>query len=133
VRVAGVRIVDGVWNIPRAGQVCVTVEHCADAIGDITGVDLEHLPPMTTLLVSTRNSSYQIVVIEGANIYLHGGTPFPQPTPAYIDGARIGGGLLRVGWIVVGLRMEIRTGERRIVTSPVRAITAQPPGAQTVD
>jgi hypothetical protein len=39
-----------------------------------------------------------------------------------LEGASLGGSFLKVGWIGVGLRMEIRDESRRIVTSPVRHI-----------
>lgn len=101
-----------------------------DRIGDLMnhrdGVHLHHLAPLAVLLVRTRNSWYRIVVTEGSNIYVQGGMFFPDPTPAYLDGASMGGGFLRVGWIGVGLRMEIRARGRRIVTSPVHAVTTAP-------
>ena len=37
--------------------------------------------------------------------------------------ASVGGNLLKVGWIGVGLRMEIVAEGRRIVTTAVRSIT----------
>jgi hypothetical protein len=82
---------------------------------------------LTTLLVWTRNSLYRFVVIEGARAYVQGGTFFPDPTPACLDGATVGGSLLKVEWIGVGFLMEIRAGGKRIVTSPVRAIATEPP------
>ena len=52
-----------------------------------------------------------------------GGAFFPEATLARLDGASIGRAGLRVGCICVGLLFEIRSGSRRIITSPVRAIT----------
>jgi hypothetical protein len=120
------------WNNPLVNHVCVTVEHFANYIANETGVDLHQLPPFTALLVWTRNSSYHIVVMEGCNICVQGGTSFPEATPAYLDGARIGASLLKVGWIAVGLSMEIRAAGKCVVTSPVRAITTDLPGTPTV-
>jgi hypothetical protein len=64
-----------------------------------------------------------IVVIDGSNIYVRGGAFFPESTAACLDGARVGGTLLRMGWIGVGFPMEIRAGGEHFVTSPVRTIT----------
>lgn len=96
------------------------------------GVHVHRLPPLTTLLVRTTNSLYRIVVTEGCSIYVQGGEFFPDPTSAQLDGASLGGGFLRVGWIGVGLLMEIRATGRRIVTSPVLAITTERPGRAVV-
>ena len=103
-----------------------------DLMDHIEGVHLRQLPPLTTVLVQTRNSLYRIVVTEGSNIHVQGGTFFPDPTSAHLDGASMGGSFLKVGWIGVGLRMEIRTAGRRIVTSPVRAITTERPCIRVV-
>jgi hypothetical protein len=98
----------------------------------IEGVHLPQLKPFTTLLVRTRNSLYRIVVSDGSRVYVQGGTMFPDATPAYVDGAYVARNVLKLGWIVVGLAMEMRTGERRVLTSPVRAITREQSPATSV-
>ena len=95
------------------------------------GVDLCQLPPFTTLVVRTRNSSYQIVVIEGS-ICVRGGAFFPEPTSGYLDGAGNGAGPRRAAWIAVGMSMEVRADGRCVVTSRARSITTEPPGIPTV-
>ena len=102
-----------------------TLDRFGDVVEDIEGVDLRHLPPFTTLLVRTMNSLYRVVITQRTEVYVQGGAFFPDPTSAYLDGASIGGSCLRVGWIGVGLLMEIRSGDRLIITSPVRAITTE--------
>lgn len=86
------------------------------------GVSLRQLEPLTELRVHTRNSCYRIVVSGDADIVIQGGTFFPDPTRAHVEGASLGGNLLKVGWIGVGLRMEIVADGRRIVTTTVRSI-----------
>jgi hypothetical protein len=95
-------------------------------MGDVDGVNLRHLAPFTTLLLRTMNSLYRVVITQGPEVYIQGGAFFPDPTSAYLDGASIGGSWIRVGWVGVGRRVEIRSGDRRIITSPVRAITTVP-------
>jgi hypothetical protein len=108
----------------------VTLDRFGDVVENIEGVHLRHLPPFTTLLVRTMNSLYRVVITQGPEVYVQGGAFFPDPTSAYLDGASIGGNCLRVGWIGVGLLVEFRSGGRRIITSPVRAITTeQAPGS----
>jgi hypothetical protein len=58
-------------------------------------------------------------------VHVQGGAFFPDPTLAYIDGASFGGSCLRVGWISAGLFVEIRSGGRHILTSPVLAVTTE--------
>ena len=95
-----------------------------DFVEDLAGVYLRDLPPFTTLLVWTTNSLYRMVVTRWPEVYVQGGDFFADPTAAYVDGST-SGSCLRVGWIGVGLLVEIRSGGWRITTSPVRAITTE--------
>jgi hypothetical protein len=95
------------------------------AVATGPGVSLRQLEPLTELLVQTRNTRYRIVVSQDADIVIQGGSFFPDPTRAHVEGASLGGNLLKVGWIGVGLRMEIVAGGRRIVTTAVRSIVRQ--------
>jgi hypothetical protein len=94
------------------------------------GVDLCELPPCTRLLVRTVNSLYRLVIVRPPEVCVQGGAFFPQPTAARLVGAsRVPGGWLKVGWIGVGLRIELRSRDQYVVTSPVRAITTDVPAA----
>jgi hypothetical protein len=86
------------------------------------GVLLRDLQPLTTLSVQTQNTRYQIIVTRGDEIVVQGGAFFPDPTQAHLDGASLGSSFLKIGWIGLGLRMEIRVGGQRIVTTPVKSI-----------
>lgn len=94
------------------------------AVDEIDGVDLRTLQPCTTLLVRTVNTVYRVVIDEGPEIYVQGGSFFPELTAAYLDGATIAGSCVKAGWIGIGLRVRIRSKGRSIVTSPVCSITA---------
>lgn len=99
-----------------------TLEGFVAAANAGPGVSLLALEPLTSLVVETRNTRYQIIVTRGEEIIIQGGSFFPDPTAARLDGASLGSGLLRLGWIGIGLRMEVRAGGQRIVTTPVRSI-----------
>ena len=86
------------------------------------GVQVRELEPLTSLIVHTRNSRYHVVISAGAQIMIQGGSFFPEPTAARLDGSSLGSCFLKVGWIGVGLRMEISARGQRIVTTAVRAI-----------
>jgi hypothetical protein len=108
--------------------VFVGVIRFVDLVDPIEAVQLRQLPPRTSLLVWTRNSLYRFVVTKGSNVFVQGGRFFPRPTAAVLEGAIVSGYVLKVGWLGVGLLMEIRVGRRRIVTSAIRAIATGRPG-----
>jgi hypothetical protein len=87
------------------------------------GVDLRSLPPGTELVVDTRNSRYRLVMLEdGLNALVQGGPYFAQETVARVEGSILRGSLLKIGWIGLGLCLEISACGQRIVTSCVRSI-----------
>jgi hypothetical protein len=108
-------------TLPRT----TTLDRIGDLVDDTAGVHLRDLPAFTTLLVWTMNSLYRVVVTRWPEVYVQGGAFFPDPTLAYVDGASFGGSCLKVGWIGAGLLVEIRSGGRRVITSPVLAITTE--------
>lgn len=119
--------------MPHTSSVrAATLDWYRDVVEDIEGVHLCRLPPFTTLLVRTMNSLYRVVITQGPEVYVQGGAFFPVPTSASLDGASIGGSCLRVGWIGVGLLMEIRSGGRRFITSPVRSIATEQASSSVV-
>jgi len=95
------------------------------------GVDLHDVEPLTTLIVRTCNSRYRLIVTRGTSVVVQGGHFFPDAVAGRIDGSGFGGSLLKVGWIGIGLRMEIFARDQRIVTSPVRDISIERQGPAT--
>jgi hypothetical protein len=100
-----------------------TLDGFSDEVSATEGVSLVDLEPLTTLLVRTCNSQYRIIVLRGTTVLVQGGRSFADVTIGVLNGSSLGGSLLRLAWIGVGLCMEIHSGGRRFVTSPVRAIT----------
>ena len=88
------------------------------------GVQIDQLPDLTTLIVQTQNSSYEITTICGrtGEVLVRGGGFFPHRTPACLSGASLGGSFLKLWGIYVGFKMEILHDGRPIVTSLVRSI-----------
>jgi hypothetical protein len=107
--------------VPRAA----TLEGFVAASSASDGVHLRDLEPLTTLHVRTCNSHYRIVISRETAVFVEGGRFFPEATGARLEGSSFGGGFLKLGWIVVGLCMEILADGRRIVTSPVRSIARE--------
>jgi hypothetical protein len=108
--------------------VCGALEHFGREAGCADGVALSSFDAGSTLVVTTRNSCYRLELVDPDNrrVLVEGGKLFPEPTAARLEGSTAGGSIVKTGWIGVGLRLELWVGIRRIVTSPVRAISYQP-------
>jgi len=102
-----------------------TLDGFVNDLAGSPGISLRQVEPLTTIVVRTHNSCYRILITHDTTAIVRGGAFFPEPTPARIDGSGFGGTLLKVGWIGIGLRMEIFSNGRRIVTSPVRGVTLE--------
>ena len=91
------------------------------------GVAVKALADGVALVVKTRRSFYRVVVVNGAQrlVKVHGGV-FSEPTTLRLCGATAGGSAIKVGWILVGLRVEFSLGPRRITSSTVHSIAIDP-------
>lgn len=106
---------------------CCTLSGFASNTGCNEGIAIQSLAPGTTLIMRTRNSRYRLIVLDGDRhgVLVEGGALFPLAMPARLQGASAGGSFVKTGWIGVGLRVELRVGPRRIITSPVRSVTIE--------
>ena len=102
------------------------MEGLIELAGQLEGVRVSELAPLTTILVWTRNSLYRLVVMEDSRVSVQGGALFPQPTTAQVEGASLGRWFVMTGWICVGLLLELHVDGRRVMTSPVVAIATEP-------
>ncbi len=95
--------------------------------GCVEGVALQSLEAGTALEVHTRHSLYRVVVLDPAQqiVLVTGGSLFPEATEVCLEGATAGGSALKIGWIGVGLKLEISMGLRRITPSRVRSVTIE--------
>jgi hypothetical protein len=87
-------------------------------------IHLETLDEFQQLHVCTRNTLYEIVVInQRGEVRVRGGRYFPEWTAARLAGSTAGGSFLKRLALSVGLQMEFEVECcRRIITSPVRTI-----------
>jgi hypothetical protein len=85
---------------------------------------VDALPQNARIIITTRNSCYRFVVIEGADrrVQITGGKLFPDPTEMLLEGALTGSGFIKPGWISVGLPVALSTGLRRVTTSCVESV-----------
>ena len=95
------------------------------------GVQIERMDQMQRLLVRTRNTWYEITVIDGSSgeIVVRGGQFFPNATPARLAGATFGGSILKLRGIYIGLQMEINADDGPLLTTRVKMIVVEKPTA----
>ena len=88
------------------------------------GVQVDRMEDMEKLVVQTRNSLYEITVIDGRSgeILVRGGQFFPELTRARLTGATLGGSFCKMRGIYTGFRMEFNADGERTVTTPVESI-----------
>ena len=100
-----------------------TLDGFADQSGCRNGVCYTSLDTGTVLHVQTRRSHYRLVMLEAPNkVLVTGGKLCPEPVEARLVGATTGG-MVKTGWIGVGLRLEMRLGRDRVMTSQVEDVT----------
>jgi hypothetical protein len=119
---------------PGGGSSSVVPKQCTldgfvDAVSDRDGIALREVEALGTLLARTENSVYRIIPLEAGNsrILIQGGRFFPEPTEVRFAGSGFGGSFLKLGWIGLGLRMEILWDGQRIITSRIRTVQVQQP------
>lgn len=107
-------------NIPRY----CSLDGFTELSSSLDGVALRTLAPFDTVCARTLNNEYYIFIIEPetGKALVQGGRYFAEPIEATVSGSTFGGCMLKMGWLGVGLRIEICAGGQRIVTSPVRSI-----------
>jgi hypothetical protein len=95
------------------------------------GVQIEQMDEMQKVLVRTRNSLYEITVMDGwrGEIVVRGGQFFSRGTLAWLAGATFGGSILKLRGIYIGLQMEINTDDGPLLTTRVRMIAVEKPAA----
>jgi hypothetical protein len=108
------------------------LEGFAELSASSGGFDLHRLAVNDAIHVRTENSEYRIVVLDPSDlrVQVHGGSFFARPTEATIRGATVGGAMLKIGWISVGLQVEIvyspaHNQMQRVVTSPVKKLSLE--------
>jgi len=92
------------------------------------GVHVDELAPLERLIVTTANSTYEMILVAPASgsVLVRGGAFFPVFTSARLAGSSLGGSFLKLRTVHVGFRLEFGTDRGFIITSPVRTVTLAP-------
>ena len=93
--------------------------------GTARGLMIDGLDIGTVLTVGTKHSCYRFVIVDPSArlARVTGGSLFDESTDVRIDGATLGGSMIKAGWVGEGLRLEFTAGARRITTSRVKFLS----------
>lgn len=110
----------------------IDLDSLVSEVQEREGIEIDRLDPGTKLVIKTRNSTYNIEVVDKTKVLITGGkrvngsARYSKPTSVIIVGATFGGSVIKVGWIGEDMNMEIyehATKKRVLVTTPVKAAT----------
>ncbi len=90
-----------------------------------SGVRLEDLQPGSRLQVTTHNTRYQLLVLNGNMVLITGHSVYcPRPVLVRIHGSTWGGSMLKIRFIGRGMCMEFAHPQYQtpILTSPIQEI-----------
>src|SRR5262245_55363166 len=93
----------------------------------LEGVTLMTLKACDTIHVRTRNSDYEIFMLDprSGRALVRGGEYFAEPVEGTVSGSTFGGCMLKMGWLGVVLGMEIYANGQRTITSPVNSLRVE--------
>ena len=89
-----------------------------------TSINIDSCEAREEILVSTRSSVYELIVLPGdqGSVSVRGGRHFPDFRPVLLLGSLAADGSLEPRTIDVGLRMKFAFGDRFVVTSQVQSL-----------
>jgi hypothetical protein len=108
---------------------CRTVDEVIEISDRLEGVELQTLAVHDTIYARTCHSDYQILLLdpESGQARVQGGRYFVEPVDATVSGSTFGGCMLKLGWLGIGLRIEIYANGRHILTSPLQSLQVSHP------
>ena len=90
---------------------------------ELQGVFVKDLLAGEKVLVRTQNSLYALYILNDSNAEIMGdGNYFNEPTFVFISGSTFGGSAIKVGFIGIGMHLEVWHGGKRITTSEIQKI-----------
>lgn len=100
---------------------------------EVEGLNVSALEPGTKLVIETKNSFYDIKIVEAKKVTIFGGsignnTRFSKPVNAIIHGSTWGSSAIMVDWIGRNMYLEFNVeGGKTYVTSSIQNITIESP------
>jgi hypothetical protein len=89
------------------------------------GIQLDSCPAFERIVVRTRRSVYDVIVLSGdtGEVMIRGGRFFPEFRRATIAGSIIGRSAVKLRSICVGFPMELHVNGKVFVTSRIQAVS----------
>ncbi len=97
------------------------------------GIFLKDVPNPEDAIVEvhTQNSIYTIAIIdlEKGEVAMQGGKYLPEPELCYFRGSTFGGSMIKVGWVGVGMHLEVNSSRAGLLTtSSIRTVKVKEDG-----
>jgi hypothetical protein len=88
------------------------------------GVDLNKLAIGTKIEAQTLSTLYKIEILPNGKAIVEGGRYFPEPKETYIGGSTWGGSMLKLGWLGLGMHIEIKKADTDgcMITTAVQSL-----------
>jgi hypothetical protein len=109
----------------------ITLDSCVKHFPESQGIHISRLVAFQGVRIQTQNNPYSLFVLEPSEgkVLVRGGQYFPDFKEAYLCGSSWGGSILRLGWIGLGMCLEIYVDGVRIVTTPLKEFAVEEPPA----
>ena len=98
-------------------------------------IHIDSCAPRETIVVTTRSSVYELVVLRGAQglMVVRGGRHLPKFRRALFIGSTADDGKVAPRTIDIGLRLKFVSGNWSFLTSPVQSICRRPASAASAE
>jgi hypothetical protein len=98
-------------------------------------IDLGSCAPRETIVVNTRASVYELIVLRGdeGDVLVRGGSYFTEFRRVLFVGSTADDGSLHPLTIDIGLRMQFICGDRLVTTSAVQSLSRRPASAASTE
>jgi hypothetical protein len=98
-------------------------------------IDLGSCAVPETIVVNTRASVYELIVLRGdeGDVLVRGGNHFTEFRRVLFVGSTADGGSLHPRIIDIGLRMQFMCGDRLVITSAVQSLSRRSASAASTE
>jgi hypothetical protein len=98
-------------------------------------IQIDSCAARETIVVTTRSSVYELIVLRGAQglLVMRGGRHFPKFRRALFLGSLADDGSVAPRTIDIGLRMRFVSGNRSFLSSPVQSVCRRPASAASTE
>ncbi len=109
----------------------VTISNAVEACGSTPNVNVKLLKAGDKLSVQTKNTLYELTVVDPEHSVVNGVIPMygPEPQDVWLNGSTWGGSMLWMDRVGIGMHMEVVVpGKSTITTTLVREVRIEGDG-----